>query len=121
MQTSTLSELGWPESQRRREVSAAALTFEQRVAPITESGAARRGGDAILFEARVLERGSVYVSVPTWAWYDSRWNRRNGLNNRERRSPPSEDAAWTAVGVQSLREPERYVLGIATLALLGPA
>lgn len=55
-------------------VTAEALTFEQRIAPIKQREGARKGGSDILFESRQLSGGSMYIGMPTWALYDSKWD-----------------------------------------------
>lgn len=59
-----------------------ALTFEQRVAPIQEREAGRKGGDKVIFEWKYLDNGTAYLRMPTWALYDSKWDWKAWLNAR---------------------------------------
>jgi hypothetical protein len=65
-----------------RPVSVEALTYEQRIAPITAREAGRKGGGDILFEWKFLSDGTAYLRMPTWALYDSKWDWKAWLNNR---------------------------------------
>ncbi len=57
-----------------------ALTFEQRIAPIKEREARRKGGDGVIFEWKYLDEGTAYIRMPTWALYDSKWDWKTWLN-----------------------------------------
>jgi len=59
-----------------------ALTFEQRIAPIKEREAGRKGGDVVVFEWKYLDDGTAYLRMPTWALYNSKWNWKTWLNAR---------------------------------------
>lgn len=71
-----------PGAQRQTRISAEGLTFEQRVAPIKERERQRNGGSGVLFEAKQLAGGSVYIKMPTWALYNSKWNWKHWLNEK---------------------------------------
>lgn len=58
------------------------LTFEQRIAPIKAREASRKGGDDVLFEWKYLKDGAGYLSMPTWALYESKWDWKAWLNSR---------------------------------------
>ena len=69
-----------------------ALTFEQRIAPIKEREAGRKGGDDVVFDWKYLEDGTAYLRMPTWPLYNSKWDWKTWLNARldeivERNSP----------------------------------
>jgi hypothetical protein len=59
-----------------------ALTFQQRIAPIKEREAGRKGGNGIVFEWQYLDDGTAYLRMPTWALYDSKWDWKTWLNAR---------------------------------------
>jgi hypothetical protein len=59
-----------------------ALTFEQRIAPMKEREAGRKGGDEVVFEWKYLDDGTAYLRMPTWALYDSKWDWKTWLNDR---------------------------------------
>ena len=71
-----------PGSRRQTLVAADALTFEQRIAPIKKREDARKGGSDVLFEAKQLAGGSLYIKMPTWALYDTKWDWKTWLNER---------------------------------------
>jgi hypothetical protein len=71
-----------PGSRRPERVSAKPLTFEERIAPIKQREAARKGGSDVLFEAKTLEDRSLYLKMPTWALYDSKWDWKKWLNEK---------------------------------------
>lgn len=71
-----------PGSRRQKHVTAEGLTFEQRIAPIKKREEARKGGSDALFEAKLLAGGSVYIRMPTWALYDSKWNWKSWLDEK---------------------------------------
>lgn len=58
------------------------LTFEQRIAPIKEREAQRKGGNEVLFEWRYLSRGAAYLKMSTWALYGSKWDWKRWLNEK---------------------------------------
>lgn len=69
-----------------------ALTFEQRIAPIKEREAGRKGGAGVVFDWKYLDDGTAYLRMPTWALYKSKWDWKTWLNARldeiaERNSP----------------------------------
>jgi len=59
-----------------------ALTFEQRIAPIKQREAGRKGGDDLVFDWKYLGDGTAYQRTPTWALYNSRWDWKTWLNAR---------------------------------------
>ncbi len=63
-----------PAASRLSHVVATPFTFEQRIAPIKEREAQRKGGNEVLFQSKNLASGSVYIKMPTWALYDSKWD-----------------------------------------------
>jgi hypothetical protein len=65
-----------------RPVRVQALTYEQRIAPITAREVGRKGGSDILFEWKYLADDTAYLRMPTWALYDSKWDWKAWLNNR---------------------------------------
>ncbi len=69
-----------PGSHRTEHISAKPLSFEDRIAPIRQREAARKGGSDVLFQAKSLEDGSLYLKMPTWALYDSKWDWKEWLN-----------------------------------------
>ena len=69
-----------PGSTRNEQVSVAALTFEQRVAPIQQRESERKGGSEALFEWKYLGDGSAYLRMPTWALYNSKWDWKRWLD-----------------------------------------
>jgi hypothetical protein len=71
-----------PGSQKTERVSAKPLSFEERIAPIKQREAARKGGSDILFQAQTLEDRSLYLKMPTWALYDSKWDWKKWLNEK---------------------------------------
>jgi hypothetical protein len=71
-----------PGSQRTEQVSARPLSFEERIAPIRQREAARKGGSDVLFEAKPLADRSLYLKMPTWALYDSKWDWKKWLNEQ---------------------------------------
>ena len=75
-------EVRLPRSRRVTKIAAGGLTFEQRVAPIKQREEGRKGGSNVLFESRLLDHGSVYIRMPTWALYDSKWDWKRWLNDK---------------------------------------
>lgn len=71
-----------PGRRRTEQIAAKPLSFAERIAPIRQREAARKGGSDVLFEAKPLEDGSVYLKMPTWALYDSKWDWKRWLNER---------------------------------------
>ena len=71
-----------PGSPRQVRASAEALTFEQRNVPIKEREHERKGGDGALFESKQLTGGTLYIKMPTWALYDSKWDWKRWLNEK---------------------------------------
>src|SRR5262249_35600065 len=69
-----------PGSLRQTQVAVAPLSFEQRIAPIKQREAQRKGGSDAQFESRQLADGGVYLKMPTWALYDSKWDWKGWLN-----------------------------------------
>jgi hypothetical protein len=59
-----------------------ALTHEQRISPIKEREASRKGGNEVLFEWKYLNDGTAYLGMPTWALYDSKWDWKVWLNSK---------------------------------------
>ncbi len=59
-----------------------ALTYQQRIEPIRARETERKGGDAVLFDWKYLANGAAYLSMPTWALYDSKWDWKSWLNAR---------------------------------------
>ncbi len=55
------------------EVEVTALTYEQRLAPIQEKVAAKKG-DSALWTFRFLRPDIAYVQMPDWAVYNSKWD-----------------------------------------------
>jgi len=55
------------------EVEVTALTYEQRLAPIKEKVAAKRG-DVPLWKFEFLRPDVAYLKMPDWAVYDSKWD-----------------------------------------------
>lgn len=71
-----------PGSQRTERVHARPLSFEERIAPIKQREAARKGGSEVLFEAKPLEDRSLYLKMLTWALYESKWDWKKWLNDK---------------------------------------
>jgi len=71
-----------PGSQKAEHAFARPLSFEERIAPIQQREAARKGGSDVLFEARTLDDRSLYLKMPTWALYDSKWEWKKWLNEK---------------------------------------
>jgi len=71
-----------PGSRRRVRVTADALTFEQRTDPMKRREEARKGGSDVLFESKQLAGGRMYIRMPTWALYDSKWDWKRWLNEK---------------------------------------
>lgn len=71
-----------PGSREQAHVAADALTFEQRTAPIKQREDARKGGSDVLFESKQLAGGSIYIKMPTWALYNSKWDWKRWLNQK---------------------------------------
>ena len=71
-----------PGSRRSEHVRADPLTFEERIAPIKQREEARKGGSDALFESRNLAGGEVYIKMPTWAVYDSKWDWKTWLKQQ---------------------------------------
>lgn len=69
-----------PGNHRAEKVAAAALTFDQRVAPIKEREKELHGGSDAMFEAKELAGGGLYIKMPTWAMYTSKWDWKGWLN-----------------------------------------
>jgi hypothetical protein len=81
-----------PGEAKPRTLIAQALTFEQRIAPIKQREAGRKGGSDVVFEWKYLDDGTAYLRMPTWALYDSKWDWKAWLNVRldeiaEKKSP----------------------------------
>ena len=70
-----------PKSRRAEQIAVKPLTFEQRITPIKERQAQRRGGGDALFNWKYLPDGSAYLHMPTWALYNSKWNWKGWLND----------------------------------------
>ena len=58
-----------------------ALTYQERIAPIKAREAGRKG-EAPIFEWRYLPGGAVYLGMPTWALFNSKWDWKSWLNPR---------------------------------------
>lgn len=71
-----------PGDAKPQTVEVEALTFEQRIAPVKESEAGRKGGDDVIFEWKYLGDGTAYLRMPTWALYNSKWDWKTWLNSR---------------------------------------
>ncbi len=71
-----------PNSSKAEAINVAALTNEERIAPIKTREQARTKGDGVLFEWRYRADGSAVLRMPTWALYDSKWNWKGWLNAR---------------------------------------
>jgi hypothetical protein len=71
-----------PGSRRLTWAWATPLTFEQRIAPIKQREKERKGGSDVLFEAKQLAGGSVYIKMRSWALYNSKWDWKSWLNER---------------------------------------
>jgi hypothetical protein len=71
-----------PGSRRAEHVTARPLTFEERIAPIRQREDARKGGSDVLFDAKSLEDKSLYLKMPTWALYDSKWDWKKWLKEK---------------------------------------
>lgn len=69
-----------PRSELVTEVSVKPLTFEQRIAPIKQREAQRKGGSDALFEWKYLSDKSALLKMPTWALYNSKWDWKSWLN-----------------------------------------
>jgi hypothetical protein len=52
----------------------AALTYEQRIAPIAAKLAASHGGSAPLWSLRFLSPQAALLAMPTWDVYDTKWD-----------------------------------------------
>lgn len=82
-----------PDTPNARQLAVKPLTFDERIAPIKEREAQRKGGgEDVLFEWKYLPDGSAYLRMPTWALYNSKWNWKSWLNDHlneaaGRRSP----------------------------------
>ena len=63
-----------PAARRSEQVMVKALTFEQRIEPIKQREAQRKGGNSPLFDWNYLPDGSAHLKMPTWALYNSKWN-----------------------------------------------
>jgi peptidase S41-like protein len=61
-------------------ISAEALTYEQRIAPIKARESNLKGGDEPVFEWKYLADGTAYLRMPTWALYDSKWDWKSWLD-----------------------------------------
>jgi hypothetical protein len=70
-----------PGSRKEVKIAVKPLTFEQRIAPIKQREEQRKGGDEALLEREVLPGGSVYLKMPTWALYNSKWNWKKWLGD----------------------------------------
>ncbi len=55
------------------DVPVEALTFPQRLAPVQAALAARRGGEAPIWTLSIEGQGA-WLTMPTWALYQSRWD-----------------------------------------------
>lgn len=71
-----------PGQTRADVVNVTALTYEERISPIKEQEASRRGGSEALFDWKYLADGSAYLRMPTWALYNSKWDWRAWLNSK---------------------------------------
>ena len=71
-----------PGAPKPQSLTVEALTYEQRIAPIKDREASRKGGDAAIFAWQYLADGSAYLRMPTWALYDSKWDWKSWLNAR---------------------------------------
>lgn len=69
-----------PKKRAMEQITVAALTFEQRIAPIKLREQQRKGGNDALFDWKYLADGSAYLKMSTWALYDSKWNWKQWLN-----------------------------------------
>ncbi len=69
-----------PGASKPQTLTVGALTYEQRIAPIKQREANRKGGDAAIFDWKYLSDGSAYLRMPTWALYDSKWDWKSWLN-----------------------------------------
>jgi hypothetical protein len=75
-------EVRLPGNRRPTNVEADALTFEQRIASIKQREDGRKGGSDVLFESKSLDDGSLYIKMPTWALYDSKWDWKHWLHDK---------------------------------------
>lgn len=71
-----------PDSRKPRHVIADALTFEQRIAPLKKREDSHQGGSDVLFEARQVGKNSLYLKMPTWALYNSKWDWKSWLHGQ---------------------------------------
>lgn len=62
-----------PSGGRAKTLSVAALTYEQRLAPVKTEIEKRRGAEAV-WEFEYLDENTAYLRMPTWALYNSKWN-----------------------------------------------
>lgn len=70
-----------PGATRSSQVKVAALTPEQRFAPIKAREDALKGGSAEIFEWKYLDGGAAYLRMPSWALYDSKWDWKRWLSD----------------------------------------
>lgn len=62
----------------RRSITVDAITYEERLAQ--RNAKADPEGDKAVFEYRHLDAKTAYLSMPTWALYDSKWDWKKFLN-----------------------------------------
>lgn len=73
-------EVRTPGNRRIARVSVDGLTFDQRIASMKKR--VDKGNSGVLFESRFLGDGSLYIKMPTWALYDSKWDWKQWLNEK---------------------------------------
>ena len=82
-----------PRETRTINITATALTFAERIAPIKSREAGREGGSEILFDWKYLPNGSALLRMPTWALYRSKWDWKQWLDARldelAQKNPPA--------------------------------
>ena len=69
-----------PSSAKPDLIHVAALTYEQRIAPIQSQQKAKNGGTDPQFEWRYLPDGSAWLRMPDWALFNSKWDWKTWLN-----------------------------------------
>jgi hypothetical protein len=75
-------EIREPSAVKSKLIEAAALTFEQRVAPIKSRENSRQGADTDpLFQWTYLPNGAAHLVMPTWALYNTKWDWQAWLNS----------------------------------------
>lgn len=62
-----------PHAPHDRIVKAKTLSYADRIAPIRQREAERKGGDGPQFTWSYLPNGAAYLKMPTWALFDSKW------------------------------------------------